>query len=267
MPCVVYCHGSSGSRIDAFEMVDQVLSLQISVFVFDFSGSGLSEGDYVSLGYYESRDIKTVVDYLTASNSVSRIALWGRSMGAVSSVLYASRDPRIAALVLDSAFTSLEALSEDLMTTYKFVPKALASYFLEKVKAKVSKIANFNLSDIDTARYMKRCLMPIAFIHGLGDTLVNISHSRALFEISRGEKLMFEVDGAHNSTRKAEIVGQVGVFLSDALGRTNYYAEEDELDIPLETDRPNMPEMKSAVRAKMVDSKVKRRRRRPLQDN
>ena len=46
-PVVVYCHGNSGSRLDAMEAVKVLLPL-CSVFTFDFSGCGLSQGEYVS---------------------------------------------------------------------------------------------------------------------------------------------------------------------------------------------------------------------------
>ena len=51
LPCVIYCHGNCGSRLDAYESVELLLPKEISVFVFDFAGSGISEGDFVSLGY------------------------------------------------------------------------------------------------------------------------------------------------------------------------------------------------------------------------
>lgn len=56
----------------------------IQLFVFDFAGCGLSEGEYISLGYYEIGDVQVVVDYLKNHEKVSKIALWGRSMGAVT---------------------------------------------------------------------------------------------------------------------------------------------------------------------------------------
>jgi alpha/beta superfamily hydrolase len=45
-------------------VVPWLLPENISVFAFDFSGAGLSDGDYLSLGYYEKADVSTVVDYL-----------------------------------------------------------------------------------------------------------------------------------------------------------------------------------------------------------
>ena len=50
---MVYCHGNWGSRIDAFDLLEILLPLGMSVFWFDFSGSGNSDGEYISLGHYE----------------------------------------------------------------------------------------------------------------------------------------------------------------------------------------------------------------------
>lgn len=54
----------------------------MEVVLFDFAGSGLSEGDFVTLGVKEADDIATVLEYLKAK--VRDVFLWGRSMGAVA---------------------------------------------------------------------------------------------------------------------------------------------------------------------------------------
>jgi alpha/beta superfamily hydrolase len=46
------------------DIVENLLPHDISVFAFDFAGSGLSEGSYVSLGYNEKSDIASVVELL-----------------------------------------------------------------------------------------------------------------------------------------------------------------------------------------------------------
>ena len=82
---------------------------------FDFSGSGVSEGDYVSLGVFETEDTLCVIDWLKSSGKVSHIGLWGRSMGAATALLHGERDPSIAGMILDSAFASLEMLAEEMV--------------------------------------------------------------------------------------------------------------------------------------------------------
>ena len=50
LPCVIYMHGNSSSRLECLPQLSMLLSMGITVLAFDFSGSGSSEGDYVSLG-------------------------------------------------------------------------------------------------------------------------------------------------------------------------------------------------------------------------
>ena len=40
------------------------ISNKFSYVVFDFAGSGISEGKYVSLGFYEVEDIKAILKHL-----------------------------------------------------------------------------------------------------------------------------------------------------------------------------------------------------------
>ncbi len=55
---------------------------------FDFAGSGLSDGEYISLGYYEREDLAAVVEYLQKERNAGSIAIWGRSMGSATALMY-----------------------------------------------------------------------------------------------------------------------------------------------------------------------------------
>jgi pimeloyl-ACP methyl ester carboxylesterase len=107
IPCVIYLHGNCSSRLEAVDLVDFLLPKNMSLFCFDFAGCGQSEGEYISLGYHESEDLRVIMYHLRKYRGASAIALWGRSMGAVTALLYADKDPSIAALVLDSPFSSM----------------------------------------------------------------------------------------------------------------------------------------------------------------
>ncbi|GAB4812973.1 hypothetical protein N2152v2_000019 [Parachlorella kessleri] len=112
LPCVVYCHCNSGSRRDAEEILYHVLPRSITVFALDFTGSGQSEGEYVTLGAHEVEDLGTAVQYLREEGSTSTIGLWGRSMGAVTALLYSQRDPSVAGMV--SKLGGLEGMVSEL---------------------------------------------------------------------------------------------------------------------------------------------------------
>lgn len=62
-------------------------------------GSGQSDGKYVTLGYREQDDLALAIQHLRKTGNVSTIGLWGRSMGAVTALLYSQTDPSIAGIV------------------------------------------------------------------------------------------------------------------------------------------------------------------------
>ena len=85
-----------------------LLQANMTCFCFDFPGCGQSEGEFISLGWHERDDVNYIVNFLRENRNVSTVALWGRSMGAVTALLHGDRDPSIAALILDSPFASLK---------------------------------------------------------------------------------------------------------------------------------------------------------------
>lgn len=165
LPCVIYLHGNctcrsslavcmfalllraiGGSRLDGLDALELLLPYNITVVTLDFTGSGISEGDYVSLGYYEKDDLKTVVEYLRASDTVTRIGLWGRSMGAATAILYAHMDPCIAGMVLDSGFASLSMLAKELAEQAEFkIPKMVVSIALKMIRKSIKSRAGFDI--------------------------------------------------------------------------------------------------------------------------
>lgn len=215
--CIVYCHGNCGSRCDAIDIAKALLPMGISVFALDFSGSGLSEGDYVSLGYFESWDLKTVIDYIKSTKKASGIGLWGRSMGAASCILYAGCDPEIGFLILDSPFTSLKDVSEQLISSYKIFPKTLFNAIFSSLRERILNYAHFDLLEVSPVKSIENCHMPAIFLHATKDRLVSVRQSRELYEKYPGDKYLLELGGGHNSTRPALVLDRVVEILHDIM--------------------------------------------------
>ena len=64
MPCIIYMHGNSSCRLEALQIMPNILSARMTLFCFDFAGCGKSEGEYISLGWYERDDVNVIVNYL-----------------------------------------------------------------------------------------------------------------------------------------------------------------------------------------------------------
>jgi len=203
--CVVYCHGNCGNRMDSLEIIDFVLPEGMTLCAFDFSGSGQSEGEYVSFGYYEQRDVDCVVQYLLGHHQVTDIVLWGRSMGAVAALLYASNHHFVRCVVADSPFVNFKDLCLKVIESYH-IPRFLSGYIVDRLRAAVLEKAGFLIEDVDTLRAVSQCSMPLIFIHSAQDRLVDIDQSRRLFEVCRSESTFLEVQGSHNAMRAEQVV-------------------------------------------------------------
>ena len=217
LPCVVYLHGNSSSRCEAVAEIKYLLPLNITVFAFDFSGCGKSQGEYISLGWYEREDVETVIEYLRKTNKVSTIGLWGRSMGAVTAIMYGDRDPSIAGMVLDSAFASLKELIEELVKSRVNLPEFILNQATKLVKSTINKKANFNLDEIEPKKYAVRCFIPALFCHAKDDTFVNQHHCKDLSDVYAGDKNVVYVEGNHNSSRPRYFRDSASIFFYNTL--------------------------------------------------
>ena len=207
IPVVVYLHGNCGCRCDALEVL-HLLSRGFSLFCYDACGSGMSDGDYVSLGFYERQDLATVIEYINESRRATSIGLWGRSMGAVTAIMYAARDPSIRALVLDSPFSQLRRLIHDLVRAHaSFMPESWTGMAVRKIRKKIAKLAQFDIDDLDAVKYGMQCAVPTFIFHGRDDDFVAPYHSELIAEHFSGMCFHHRVEGGHNSFRKADVMG------------------------------------------------------------
>lgn len=84
--------------------------------------------------------------YINSTNEAGSIVLWGRSMGAVASLLYAEEDLKIHAMVLDSPFSSLQQLATELVSDGKVaVPKLAVKAVMQLMRRDIKRRAKFDM--------------------------------------------------------------------------------------------------------------------------
>ena len=217
-PCLIYLHGNASCRLESMKVLSLCMTLGISLVTLDMSGSGMSQGSYVSLGHFEKDDVSAVCNYLRDNGFATALGIWGRSMGATTALLYASQvDPNIAAIVSDSAFSSLYQLSQDLvgMATQGMgsVKRFVTDQAIGMVSSATKHRVGFDVSDVDVLSSIHSCQRPILFIWGESDTMVLPAHAQRLREAHHGPSQECAVPGNHNSTRTTECYEIVAAFL------------------------------------------------------
>ena len=85
---------------------------------------------------HESSDAEIVLREVYKYMEVERLIVWGRSMGAVTAIMFAAKNYKIVEkLVLDSPFRSLELVIRRVIKQETNLPQPLISlvfYFLKK---------------------------------------------------------------------------------------------------------------------------------------
>ena len=142
----------------------KLLSRNIALCCFDFSGCGNAEGEYVSLGVHEQEDLEAVLGYLATVGSITEVALWGRSMGAVTALLFLPGCKFIRAVVVDSPFASFKQLVEDMAAQTTNIPKMMLQPALKLLKRTVKEKADFSLSELNPLKVVPHLHLPAFFI-------------------------------------------------------------------------------------------------------
>ncbi len=105
-PTVILVHGSRGSRTDMAPWARFLVAAGYNVLLYDSRGCGASDGWHITLGAHEPDDILGAVTYLAgrADLTAKRFGALGVSLGAGSVLLAAAREPKLTAVVADSAW-------------------------------------------------------------------------------------------------------------------------------------------------------------------
>ncbi|RQM27138.1 hypothetical protein B5M09_004441 [Aphanomyces astaci] len=233
MPCIVVLHGNSSSRLGCMETLFHSLAAGFTVCAIDFSGSGLSEvlSTPPSRSSSSYRHVHREIDGRSVQvgsfpldppclNVVRSIILWGRSMGAVASILCAAEEADdvaggacITAMVLDSPFSSLKQLAMDLVDDGKLnVPKFAVSIVMRFLRRDIQRRAKFDMFQLTPKAVIHKCAVPAFFAIGSQDELVSPSHVQLLHDRHRGPKELLMFPGGHNSVRPTEFFARAVNF-------------------------------------------------------
>lgn len=176
---LLWFHGNGGNishRVDDLALFHHLLS--VNIFIFDYRGYGLSEGQPSEQGVY--RDARAVLAYLEARPEVdaNRIVFFGRSLGtAVATELAASAPPN--GMVLFSPFTSISDLAA---TLYPFSPLRILTG-----------------KRFDSMDRIKDYHGPLLVIHGERDEIIPVELGEKLFSAANEPKgFLLLPDAQHN---------------------------------------------------------------------
>jgi pimeloyl-ACP methyl ester carboxylesterase len=218
---IIMVHGNGCNRnaegSGALDIAGELVEHGFNVLMFDLHGSGESEGNTVSGGYYEKEDLEGAVAYVR-ERGFKKIGVLGFSLGAVTALLAAADDKEIDAVVADSAFADLNDIIDSEFAKRTHAPK----FFLHPILFMIKIMYGVDFTAIRPVAVVSQIApRPIFFIHGEADDMIPVDHARRLLEVSGNpDNVLWIVPGGHTSAYHdypAEFIDRVTAFFDAAL--------------------------------------------------
>ncbi|KAH0789855.1 Clan SC, family S9, unassigned serine peptidase [Histomonas meleagridis] len=199
-PCVIFMHGNASSQSEGLFLIPNLCKYGISVFLYDCAGCGDSGGEYVSLGYYESKDVSFLMKQLMITFNLGPFVIWGRSMGAISSIM--ADHSHVKGIIADSTFSTLTDLCYSIASDFG-VPKVFIPPLVWWLKLNIKDIAGFDIDSVIPIEYAKLPRRaPLVLGHAVDDKFIPFIQGEQVFNAySNKDKQFIKFDGGHNGNR------------------------------------------------------------------
>ncbi len=174
---VLISHGNGGNISHRLSLCGALAELGLNILLYDYRGYGRSSGRCSEHGTY--LDAEAALNWLnTRGFNDSAVLAYGESLGGGVAAELARRRPNLRALVLQSTFTSIPDIGEEL---FPFLPVRMVGVIRYDTRAKLPEIR-----------------VPILILHSRDDTLIRFHHAERNFEAANPPKWLREIRGDHN---------------------------------------------------------------------
>lgn len=176
-PVTVWFHGNGSNILWHSERAKVYRANGFGVLLVEYRGYSNNEGKPTEDGLYADADAWML--WLKSKDiPENKTILYAESLGTGIAIQMALEYPDIAAMVLESPYTSMVDVARKY---YWFAPIGL---LLKDRFDNLSKI-----SDVKS---------PLIFVHGTRDTIVPLAQGKQLYEAATSKKVFIELDGANH---------------------------------------------------------------------
>lgn len=195
---VITVHGYTSEGINMSSYAKKYYDNGYNVLIPDLRAHGLSEGDYIGMGWDDRLDIISWINYILNEEPNAEIILHGVSMGAATVLMTSGEEipSNVKAIVADCGYTSVwDEFAYQLDDLF-----SLPEFPILNVSSIVAKIrAGYFLGEASSIDQVKKSKTPILYIHGDQDDFVPYYMMEELYNATSSEKEMLTIKGAEHA--------------------------------------------------------------------
>lgn len=191
---MIFCHGITNNRWSLFYVIFLVLQRGYSVLTYDARNHGISEGISTTLGQDEACDLQDIIVWLKKEYAVTKIGLYGFSMGAATCLFWIGFFSGIlnheVKLVICEAPFDYFIKQRDHLLGQKNLLYHFKSLMLKWALSRNLKTEIKILEKINPFLSLPEVLpLKLLLLHGLEDSVINWRASRDIYEQLKRNKL------------------------------------------------------------------------------
>lgn len=195
---VITVHGYTSEGLNMSSYAKKYYDNGYNVLIPDLRSHGLSEGDYIGMGWDDRLDIISWINYILNEDPNAEIVLHGISMGSATVLMTSGEEipSNVKAIIADCGYTSVwDEFTYQLDDLF-----SLPEFPILNVSSIVAKIrAGYFLGEASSIEQVKKSKTPILYIHGDQDDFVPYYMMEELYNATNSEKEMLTIKGAEHA--------------------------------------------------------------------
>ncbi|MCR5594733.1 MAG: alpha/beta hydrolase [Lachnospiraceae bacterium] len=160
-----------------------------NVFTQDNRAHGLSDGDYISMGWHDKDDVYEWIDCIRRMDPEAQVIVHGVSMGGATTMMVSGLNhPAVVGYIEDCGYTTTWEMFKVVMNRDYHLP----TFPIMNLTNLVSIIKlKYNFKTSSSLAQIAKCKCPIMFIHGEKDPFIPVDMCHTLYNSFQGEKDLY----------------------------------------------------------------------------
>ncbi|MCB9195333.1 MAG: alpha/beta fold hydrolase [Flavobacteriales bacterium] len=193
---ILMIHGIGSCKDHFIPRAEWLANNGFNSVLVDLRAHGMSEGDYVTYGYYEVPDLVLFLDCMSMHHHATNIGVWGQSLGGAIALQLMAKDDRVKFGIVESTYCTFDEIVHDYSNRMFGIP---LGWINDYVIWRSQSVAEFDKSLIQPEEICKKINQPVLLVHGTADDRIDISYGERNFKaLASKNKEFYKVQGANH---------------------------------------------------------------------